>query len=586
MASADSEVEPSTADFERIGREMIERAISRAAGQESDYCVGGRPSGRYYVSNLTPDRLKDEEDELFTETKPSTIGLQIRPGADEETLRVGISFDAYVRTMPTPGEYEAEVPDDYDPLSGRLYSKIRVRVRETLSLSADLDEEADRLSERVNEELAETVSDTIEERTVYPVDPPKDVGNVLGRSDVDPGRLSEAEYETLLDELWALPSVDHEWDLEVDVKRRDDEVELRLTNDVPMTTVDEGGSSPSVDYEACLFNPEIRASGELRPYELDVVSEDFRYDRRIWGKGMNCSVGLRDADVDLATGEAADVAVETRAVSRHQTYRFVHRGEEDRYEADIEHLIDVDDGFDTSLEALWQGDLVETLYTISDAMHEYHTEWKGALRRQKRDELTEEELREYDEAAQQFQREIDNFERGIEALEERPDGLRAFRMMNRAFAEQPDRVGIPGWRPFQLVFIVSNLSSILAREYDEYESYRDEEAEVLWFPTGGGKTEAYLGLIVYALFFDRLRGKNRGVTAWIRFTLTLLGSQQLRRFMRVLTFANEVKEDVGLSGERFSIGYYTGSTTTPNRIGGRNTLDSQFEGPNGSVQIS
>jgi ATP-dependent helicase YprA (DUF1998 family) len=58
--------------------------------------------------------------------------------------------------------------------------------------------------------------------------------------------------------------------------------------------------------------------------------------------------------------------------------------------------------------------------------------------------------------------------------------------------------------------------------------------DVLWFPTGGGKTEAYLGLILIALFYDRLRGKERGVTALLRFPLRMLSVQQLQRILVVV----------------------------------------------------
>ena len=68
------------------------------------------------------------------------------------------------------------------------------------------------------------------------------------------------------------------------------------------------------------------------------------------------------------------------------------------------------------------------------------------------------------------------------------------------------------WRLFQIVYIVTQFPAIAAREYDEPEGQADwQQVDVLWFPTGGGKTEAYLGLIVFAAFFDRIRSKKRGL---------------------------------------------------------------------------
>ena len=68
-----------------------------------------------------------------------------------------------------------------------------------------------------------------------------------------------------------------------------------------------------------------------------------------------------------------------------------------------------------------------------------------------------------------------------------------------------------------------------------------DHVDVLWFPAGGGKTEAYLGLIIAALFYDRLRGKHAGVTSWLRFPLRMLSVQQLFRMLRVLVIAEDLR---------------------------------------------
>ena len=123
----------------------------------------------------------------------------------------------------------------------------------------------------------------------------------------------------------------------------------------------------------------------------------------------------------------------------------------------------------------------------------------------------------------------------------------AFELANRAMVRLNERSkrGIPGWRLFQLVFIVSQLPALAWREHDPEEfaaglwgdpTGRDptDAATVLWFPTGGGKTEAYLGLIACGLFYDRCRGKRQGVTAWCRFPLRLLSLQQTQRHLALV----------------------------------------------------
>src|SRR4051794_12778175 len=85
-------------------------------------------------------------------------------------------------------------------------------------------------------------------------------------------------------------------------------------------------------------------------------------------------------------------------------------------------------------------------------------------------------------------------------------------------------------------------------------------------PRAGGKTETYLGLLLMAAFFDRLTGKDAGLTAWTRFPLRLLSLQQTQRFANALAGAERVRHEEGLGGEPFSLGFFVGESSTPNRI--------------------
>src|SRR5262249_39849345 len=97
-------------------------------------------------------------------------------------------------------------------------------------------------------------------------------------------------------------------------------------------------------------------------------------------------------------------------------------------------------------------------------------------------------------------------------------------------------------------------------------SEQDGLVELLWFAAGGGKTEAFMGLILWQAFFDRLRGKRFGTSAFVRFPLRLLTFQQLQRLARALAAAELIRKENDLKGARFSIGYLVGGTVTPNRI--------------------
>ena len=96
--------------------------------------------------------------------------------------------------------------------------------------------------------------------------------------------------------------------------------------------------------------------------------------------------------------------------------------------------------------------------------------------------------------------------------------------------------------------------------------------DIIYFPTGGGKTEAYLGVIVFQLFLDRLRGKTAGVSVWTRFPLRLLTLQQTQRAADVVGAAELIRKrhnDLRLSGQNvdgFAIGYLAGQEATPNEL--------------------
>jgi hypothetical protein len=125
------------------------------------------------------------------------------------------------------------------------------------------------------------------------------------------------------------------------------------------------------------------------------------------------------------------------------------------------------------------------------------------------------------------------------------------------------------WRLFQLAFILAHIATFASRmpEFvDRFDAFRDEEsASLLYFSTGGGKSEAFFGLLVYNVFLDRLRGKARGVTALVRYPLRLLTLQQARRLMRILTSAELVRLRRRIPGAPFEIGFWVGSGNTPNR---------------------
>jgi hypothetical protein len=180
---------------------------------------------------------------------------------------------------------------------------------------------------------------------------------------------------------------------------------------------------------------------------------------------------------------------------------------------------------------------------------------------------------------------------GIEILSSDKIARTAFRLMNLSVAvaarrrnagaaSDPAAQPAPEWRPFQLAFILLNLAGLSDRKNPEREI-----ADLLFFPTGGGKTEAYLGLAGFVIAHRRLTGPGllgAGVAVIMRYTLRLLTLDQLARAAGVVCALEMLRTDpknVDEKGRRLlgdwpiEIGLWVGSDASPNRLGGKGDAD-------------
>jgi hypothetical protein len=175
-------------------------------------------------------------------------------------------------------------------------------------------------------------------------------------------------------------------------------------------------------------------------------------------------------------------------------------------------------------------------------------------------------------------------EEGIRLLAD-PTCLEAFRLANKVMAQSVRRrqgpmqgrplssVQPPAWRPFQLAFLLMNLGDIA-----QPASKDRDVVDLLFFPTGGGKTEAYLGLAAFTLIMRRLRNPeigSAGVSVLMRYTLRLLTLDQLSRAATLICALElERRQDVTKLGDwPFEIGLWVGRAATPNRMGRKGDYD-------------
>lgn len=179
---------------------------------------------------------------------------------------------------------------------------------------------------------------------------------------------------------------------------------------------------------------------------------------------------------------------------------------------------------------------------------------------------------------------------GWDLVNSNPIAGRAFRLMNEAMLYQqvrsrfeprevaagsggilrvqgphPEPVVKPGtgnWRPFQIAFILASLPELV-----EPSRATRGIVDLIFFPTGGGKTEAYLGASAISLLARRLRNpEDAGTDTLMRYTLRLLTAQQFLRAAALVCVLEDIRsknaEDLGET--RFSIGIWLGGSSTPN----------------------
>lgn len=187
-------------------------------------------------------------------------------------------------------------------------------------------------------------------------------------------------------------------------------------------------------------------------------------------------------------------------------------------------------------------------------------------------------------------------EAGLRLLGKDEQAAEAFRFANRAMWLQRIHTGyslkkqrdedaglteidIPenrSWYPFQLAFILLNLPGITNLDHPDRTGESDAVADLLWFSTGGGKTEAYLGLSAYTMALRRLQGTvagrpgEHGVAVLMRYTLRLLTIQQFQRATALICACELIRREAMARGDKrwgespFRIGLWVGQHTTPN----------------------
>ncbi|GAA3947529.1 helicase-related protein [Actinoplanes auranticolor] len=335
---------------------------------------------------------------------------------------------------------------------------------------------------------------------------------------------------------------------------------------------DDAASPPPT--EDCLFQVDLRCTiggGEVRPYpSVSLLSEDpedqelqllYRH-RRVYGVGHGCSVAW-ETTADVVTRVAVDMLPGSIVPG-------------------------VSPGTRTA-SVLRLGFLCDETITVPRLAEELGTfieDYAGWIerRRAEADELPAHHAGAAGRLLQRMDTARDRMREGVRVLIDNEPARVAFRLANRAMREQilqsrhaktsPGRRGQelakrpadltePAWYPFQLAFQLLTVASTVDHRHTDR-----EVVDLIWFPTGGGKTEAYLALAAFEMIHRRLtRGVRGGGTAVLtRYTLRMLTAQQFQRAATLICALEQLRHhDPRLRGTpAFTIGLWLGGATTPN----------------------
>lgn len=169
---------------------------------------------------------------------------------------------------------------------------------------------------------------------------------------------------------------------------------------------------------------------------------------------------------------------------------------------------------------------------------------------------------------------------GVHLLEHNENVWKAFVLCNKAMylqrvsmalsknkianeEEFKEKMQQPSWYPFQLFYLIM----IIPDFSDEGSDFKDV-VDLLWFPTGGGKTEAYLAVSAFVIFYERIvnRRTKYGTTILMRYTLRLLTVQQFQRASALICSCEKIRISENLGGNEISIGLWIGGGSAPNTI--------------------
>lgn len=546
-----------------VAKKLIQELTEKITGNDEEWLFGKIPSKHVMIGMIDGGQkeesfLKGEDvNDDRRETIPS-IGLRFRLQKEISKIKIQLqgkfffriepSFDEQVKYMlDTYSKKEGinfndidcllkylesnkENPEYIEPKEGivNIYKSVNLSDLGEFSLNIDdFENSVKQLNSYLSQKLNSLI-DGISDISIGCKKVEKPISSLLDRN----------KYDVTLKA--AVFKVKPNWKIElyatVDTYEKYNEVVIQLINVTEKNNLNNS-------YETPIFNGGLILTSErgFLPIKLNSLKHYYLDNPTMPGIGNNCSV-KRIGDKKLIT-ENIPMYVQNRVITIDKFNRYL----------EFEKMMT---------------DPLSNLKYIKEEMSKKLTYYKSELSDARGNNFSDEYIREFEKEILDFEHEINRFNYGISLINNKSDVRKAFNLMNETFSLNEK---YKGWRMFQIVFIVSVIADMINCEYEGTPGFDSkfvdiDNVDLIYFPTGGGKTETFLGCTIFSAFFDRIRGKENGATAIIKYPLRLLAAQQLERVLELTINANKVKNKYHILGDEFSVGFFTGSKNTPNEI--------------------
>lgn len=572
---------------EKLAADILRGFKGKITGDNSDYIVGENPENRYFVGKLLPvsdSQTSSWGSDVFIES----IGSDFYIAQDEieaAQLIVYPKGDFYYRAYPTLEQqreamlkranelfdksfasfdalleqYSAD-PGSFSKVKEKLvpvYKKVQIH-KSNISLSFSLNDlvrenpqygfvDASHAQNKILEQFLEDLQTMIlEDEYCY-------THELFEKTTIKDVLTAEAYQKFIKKNAKQTTPIRQNWNVYIDITVKLIKgkylVSVSLVNGSQVqsnsTTHKSHKKSDDKPTIETLFNSGMTiqlVGAKFSPIELDFFADDYKYNSCQEAVGNNCTVDYCP-DSNTITTNHLPTFVQKRLLTN------------DELAVSFQSLIDAP---------------IATLKEIHRKMLVEHGKWVQRFEH-KKPKLSPVAVKNMQKEIDEFAREIRRFQFGIEIINDYPIIMKSFINMNRTFLKTSKKYST--WRLFQIVFIVSLVPDIAACDPDVLLDEQKvqttlNDVSLLYFPTGGGKTEAFLGVLIFNLFFDRYRGKECGVTSILRYPLRLLSVQQVQRLANALAQAELIRRaDAAIySTEEFSLGYFVGDANTPNKI--------------------